>query len=98
MSLCAAAAALCAAAADGKTLAVGADLDLKTPSAAARIAADGDTIEIAAGEYYDCAVWTAANLTIVGQDGATSRSATSPSRGRACRTATARASAPKAGI
>jgi hypothetical protein len=62
---------LCAAAADGKTLAVGADLDLKTPSAAARIAADGDTIEIAAGEYYDCAVWTAANLTIVGQDGAT---------------------------
>ncbi|MDB5407796.1 MAG: hypothetical protein JWL84_2708 [Rhodospirillales bacterium] len=57
--------------ASAKTLEVGPDLELKTPSAAAKIAADGDTIEIGPGEYYDCAVWNAANLTIVGQDGAT---------------------------
>jgi hypothetical protein len=55
----------------GKTLEVGADLDLKKPSAAAKLAADGDTIEIAPGEYYDCAIWYASNLTIVGKgDGA----------------------------
>jgi hypothetical protein len=58
---------LCGGAA-GKTLEVGPDLDLKTPSAAARVATDGDTIEIAPGEYYDCAVWQAGNLTIVGKD------------------------------
>jgi hypothetical protein len=57
--------------ATARTLEVGPDLELKTPSAAAKIAADGDTIEIAAGEYYDCAIWNAANLTITGQDGAT---------------------------
>jgi hypothetical protein len=61
---------LCGGAA-AKTLEVGADLALKTPSAAARVAADGDTIEIAPGDYYDCAVWYAGNLTIVGKDGAT---------------------------
>src|SRR5690242_11998275 len=55
-----------ASAAAARTLAVGADRALKTPSAAASVAADGDTIVIDAGEYFDCAVWRANNLTIEG--------------------------------
>lgn len=56
----------------GKTLEVGVGLEFPAPSAAARVAVEGDTIEIAPGEYYDCAVWGANNLTIVGKgDGAT---------------------------
>ena len=49
-----------------KTLQVGPDLAFKTPSQAAAKAEDGDTIEIAAGEYFDCAVWRANRLTITG--------------------------------
>jgi hypothetical protein len=57
---------LCAPA-DARTLAVGADQELKLPSAAAAVARDGDTIVIAAGEYFDCAVWRANHLTIEGK-------------------------------
>ena len=48
------------------TLFVGPDATLKTPSAAAAEAVDGDTVEIAPGEYFDCAIWRASNLTIEG--------------------------------
>ena len=50
-----------------KTLLVGADQELKKPSAAAAVAGDGDTIEIAPGKYFDCAVWNSNHLTIVGK-------------------------------
>ena len=57
--------------ASARTLEVGPDQNLKAPSAAAAIAAPGDTIEIAPGEYFDCAVWSEDNLTIEGKgDGA----------------------------
>jgi hypothetical protein len=49
-----------------KTLQVGPDRTLKTPSAAAAIAAAGDLIAIDPNEYYDCAVWKADRLTIIG--------------------------------
>lgn len=49
-----------------RTLLVGPTRELTTPSAAAAIAADGDTIQIDAGSYADCAVWRASRLTIVG--------------------------------
>lgn len=48
-------------------LQVGANHEYKVPSAAARAASAGDTIEIEPGEYYDCAVWNANRLTIVGK-------------------------------
>lgn len=46
---------------------VGPSARLKLPSQAAAIARPGDTIRIAAGEYTDCAVWHASNLTIEGE-------------------------------
>jgi hypothetical protein len=49
-----------------RTLEVGPDKPLKQPSEAAANAQDGDTIMIAPGEYFDCAVWRADNLTIQG--------------------------------
>jgi hypothetical protein len=49
-----------------RTLKVGPSQLTKLPSAAAAIAGDGDTVEIDAGEYTDCAVWRANRLTIVG--------------------------------
>ena len=49
---------------------VGPDKALKMPSEAARIARDGDTVEIAAGLYPDDhATWTQDSLTIRGVDG-----------------------------
>ncbi len=51
------------------TLRVGPKERLKWPSMAAKEAQDGDTIEIAAGEYVDCTLWTANNLTIRGVGG-----------------------------
>ncbi len=48
------------------TLKVGPEEALKSPSAAARVAQDGDTVEIAPGEYFDCAVWRSDRLTITG--------------------------------
>src|ERR1051326_1380527 len=54
-------------ASDAKTLQVGPSHQLKAPSAAAALAATGDTIEIEPGEYFDCAIWNASHLTIVGK-------------------------------
>jgi hypothetical protein len=48
------------------TLEVGAGKLYPQPSAAAAAAHDGDHIMIAAGSYFDCAVWKANNLTIEG--------------------------------
>ena len=48
------------------TLEVGAGKKYPAPSAAAAVAADGDHIVIAAGEYFDCAIWRANNLVIEG--------------------------------
>ncbi len=45
---------------------VGPEEALTLPSQAARMAGDGDTVEIAAGEYFDCAVWPQRDLTITG--------------------------------
>lgn len=52
-------------------LAVGPGAAFETPSAAARAAQDGDSVRIAAGEYFDCAVWRASHLTIEGMAGGT---------------------------
>ncbi len=52
------------------TLRVGPQHVLKLPSQAARIAQDGDTVEIEAGNYRrDAAVWRANNLTLRGVNG-----------------------------
>jgi hypothetical protein len=48
-------------------LLVGPERAIKTPSEAAAVARDGDTVEIAAGDYFDCAVWHQDNLTIEGE-------------------------------
>ena len=53
--------------ANARTLEVGPDQDLKTPSAAAAIAIPGDTVQIDPGEYFDCAVWSEDNLKIEGK-------------------------------
>lgn len=53
-----------------KLLAVGPDQVLTMPSAAAAVAARGDTITIAPGEYFDCALWSADQLTIEGANDA----------------------------
>jgi hypothetical protein len=52
--------------ADAATLMVGADQQYKQPSDAARAAHAGDTVKIAPGTYFDCAVWTQNRLTIEG--------------------------------
>jgi hypothetical protein len=52
--------------ATARSLLVGPTRALTQPSAAAAIAADGDTIQIDAGSYTDCAVWHANRLTITG--------------------------------
>ena len=58
---------LCGAVPAGaRTLDVGPDKALKQPSEAAVVAADGDRIVIAPGEYFDCAVWHASKLVIEG--------------------------------
>ena len=48
------------------TLTVGADQSYKAPSDAASAAKPGDVIRIAPGTYFDCAVWTANNISIEG--------------------------------
>lgn len=50
----------------GATLLVGPAHTYKMPSAAAAVAKDGDHVEIAPGQYFDCAVWRANNLVIEG--------------------------------
>lgn len=47
-----------------RTLLVGPTRDLARPSAAAAVAADGDTIQIDPGSYTDCAVLRANHLTV----------------------------------
>ena len=47
-----------------RTLLVGPTRALTVPSAAAAVAADGDTIQIDPGSYTDCAVWRQSHLTI----------------------------------
>ena len=54
-------------AAEARTLQVGQGRQYGAPSAAAEAARDGDVILIAPGEYFDCAVWKASNLTIQGE-------------------------------
>lgn len=49
-----------------ETLRVGPDERFKLPSEALKAATDGDTVEIVAGEYFDCSRVNADNLTIVG--------------------------------
>jgi hypothetical protein len=56
----------CAGPAGARTIEVGPDKQYKQPSEAIRAASDGDTVRIAAGEYFDCAFVTANNLTIEG--------------------------------
>jgi len=54
----------------GRVLRVGASEPLRTPSAAAAVAHDGDTVEIAADTYPgDVAVWSANHLTLRGMNG-----------------------------
>lgn len=51
----------------GRTIAVGPNARIRTIATAAALARDGDTIEIAAGDYpQDVAIWTQNNLTIRG--------------------------------
>jgi len=50
-----------------RTLVVDSNKELKSPSAAAAIVKNGDTVVIEPGEYTDCAVWNANNLVIEGK-------------------------------
>lgn len=53
----------------GRILRVGPSGEFATPSAAASVARDGDTIEIASGEYRgDVAVWNASRIRIAGAE------------------------------
>ncbi|MEZ5091616.1 choice-of-anchor Q domain-containing protein [Nocardioides sp.] len=57
-------------AAEARTLHVGPGRALETPSAAAAVARNGDTVEIDAGTYTgDAATWTQDDLTLVGVGG-----------------------------
>lgn len=68
----AAAPALAAGPAMARILHVGPGEPYAMPSAAAASAEAGDTVLIAPGTYFDCAVWTASGLTIEGEgEGAT---------------------------
>jgi hypothetical protein len=58
-------AAWCAPAA-ARTLDVGLGATYASPSDAAAVAADGDTVLIAPGIYFDCAIWRANGLMIAG--------------------------------
>jgi hypothetical protein len=55
--------------AQARTLEVGPGRQYEQPSAAAAVAEDGDTVSIAPGEYFDCAIWHANRLTIAGEPG-----------------------------
>ncbi|HYZ21673.1 MAG TPA: hypothetical protein VE690_05900, partial [Rhodopila sp.] len=63
---CLAAAALvaCSTSTLARTIEVGPGRTFAVPSEAAAAAGDADTITIAPGTYYDCAVWRACALTI----------------------------------
>jgi len=66
--LAAAALPLVAGTAGAAVLKVGPEEALVAPSRAARVAKDGDTIVIAPGEYFDCAVWPQNGITITGPE------------------------------
>ncbi len=51
-----------------EVLRVGPGEAFEAPSQAARAARDGDTVLIAPGEYYDCAVWPQNRITITGPE------------------------------
>ncbi len=53
--------------ASARTLTVGLNSQLRSPSAAAVMVKNGDTVLIEPGEYTDCAVWNANNLVIEGK-------------------------------
>jgi hypothetical protein len=53
--------------AEARVIEVGPARAMKLPSGAAAVAKSGDTVRIDAGDYADCAVWRADNLTIEGQ-------------------------------
>ena len=55
--------------AQSATLQVGGDALLQAPSDAAAVAQDGDTVVIAPGTYFDCAIWHTNNLSIEGAGG-----------------------------
>lgn len=57
---------MCAAPATARVLEVGPGLAFASPSAAAAAARNGDSITIAPGTYFDCALWRASDLTISG--------------------------------
>ena len=66
----AAALLLASGVAEARTLEVGPGRAYATPSAAGAAARDGDIVSIAPGEYFDCVIWTAPNLTIRGEGAA----------------------------
>ncbi len=59
-----AAAMLCSLPATGRELVVGPTRNLKAPSQAAAVAANGDVIRIDPATYADCAIWNASRLII----------------------------------
>ena len=63
-SLLASVLALAARPAAARVLEVGPGSAYAVPSAAAAAARDGDTVAIAPGEYFDCAIWHANGVTI----------------------------------
>jgi hypothetical protein len=67
--LLAAVAGVCGLPAAARTLEVGAGQAYASPSEAAAAARDGDTVAIAPGSYFDCAIWHANGLTIAGTGG-----------------------------
>ena len=52
-----------------RTLEVGPGHEYAQPSAASAVAQAGDTVSIAPGEYFDCAIWVADGLIIAGAPG-----------------------------
>jgi hypothetical protein len=58
--------ALCSGTAAARVLEVGAGRAYALPSEAAAAAQDGDTVAIAPGTYFDCALWRANGLVIAG--------------------------------
>ncbi len=55
--------------APNRRLRVGSGMPFRLPSQAAEVARDGDIVEIASGNYVDCAIWRANKLTIRGVGG-----------------------------
>lgn len=58
---------LAAVPARARTLAVGPDQEFDKPSLAIAAAAEGDTVMIEPGTYYDCATWAANSITVAGR-------------------------------